>query len=53
LVSIHLRSVSQAAIVAKCNPAQVKVAVDEALAEHDMLKAFAEGADAGEFGAPP
>jgi len=35
------------------NVKEVKVAVDEALAEHDMLKAFAEGADAGEFGAPP
>jgi hypothetical protein len=32
---------------------QVKVAVDEAKAEHDILKAFAEGADAGDFGAPP
>jgi hypothetical protein len=32
---------------------QVKVAVDEAKAEHDILKVFAEGADASEFGAPP
>jgi len=32
---------------------QVKVAVDEAKAEHDILKVFAEGADAGEFGAAP
>eukprot|EP00292_Cryptomonas_paramecium_P023542 CAMPEP_0113676722 /NCGR_PEP_ID=MMETSP0038_2-20120614/8818_1 /TAXON_ID=2898 /ORGANISM="Cryptomonas paramecium" /LENGTH=144 /DNA_ID=CAMNT_0000593817 /DNA_START=73 /DNA_END=507 /DNA_ORIENTATION=+ /assembly_acc=CAM_ASM_000170 len=35
------------------NVKEVKVAVDEAKAEHDILKVFAEGADAGEFGAAP
>ena len=35
------------------NVEEVKTAIDEGKNEHDILKVFAEGADASEFGAPP